>query len=88
MIPQGMPRFPCGLTTWSQWSGFYTGVTHVECGASDRDMKYGNGRQTTTVLRNVLVWRLARYLDRKRVRGCANSSVITLAVSPPDDSRS
>jgi pilus assembly protein CpaB len=81
MIPQGMRAVSVRVNDVVSVAGFVQPGTRVDVLATGGEG--GNGRQTTTVLENVLVLAVGKSLDRN-VSDAQTAPVITLAVSPDD----
>jgi len=83
MIPQGMRAVSVRVNDVVSVAGFVQPGTHVDVLATGNEGS-GNGRQTTTVLENVLVLAVGKSLDRNASADAQTAPVITLAVSPDD----
>jgi pilus assembly protein CpaB len=81
MIPQGMRAVSVRVNDVVSVAGFVQPGTRVDVLATGGEGS--NGRQTTTVLENVLVLAVGKSLDRN-VADAQTAPVITLAVSPDD----
>jgi pilus assembly protein CpaB len=82
MIPQGMRAVSVRVNDVVSVAGFVQPGTRVDVLATGSDTT-GSGRQTTTVLENVLVLAVGKNLDQNAPEAAA-APVITLAVSPDD----
>jgi pilus assembly protein CpaB len=82
MIPQGMRAVSVRVNDVVSVAGFVQPGTRVDVLATGNEGT-GSGRQTITVLENVLVLAVGKNLDQNSSEGPA-APVITLAVSPDD----
>ncbi len=83
MIPQGMRAVSVRVNDVVSVAGFVQPGTRVDVLATGNSSGSGGGRQTTTVLENILVIAVGKSLDRN-TPDAQTAPVITLLVSPDD----